>query len=152
MPLSYKKKVDLMSVAIHESWMRSRKNITKTFGNPKTILTEKDKKRGKKSVTMKEKWKGDMIPYYKLPESVKEWDRFEARAILAMMDILPPYMTSTQKKEYKKCVSDTTSRFKDAKPSASKAEAKSFCFRKLQLQCKPDEPYCEKDIGHTMKW
>ncbi len=215
----YNDMVEKMSIAIHESWMRSRKSIMDQFGtdkgiqkqitkinvekmipkateevpnplkpDPETVevmnnllslsrmrskftrtknddekreVLEKAKKKLIKDISpvvdkvgfvMNAKWYKDMTPYDDLPDDVKEWDRFEARGILAMNDILPPYMTAKELDKYNQCVNDKEITIhyydKEKLKFANKDEAKIGCFRALKLQCTKDwkekqKKYCE---------
>jgi hypothetical protein len=110
----YNKTVEKMSVGIHESWMRSRQTMMNRYGkNTRQLNGEK---------TMEEHFMPNMISYDELPDDVKEFDRMEARGILATINRLPLYLTQKEKREFNKCLIDTKG-----------SESNIKCFRELKL-------------------
>ena len=121
----YNQKVEKMASSIHESWARSRQTMINRYP---TAIDSKGK-------TMKDRWEKDMIPYNELPEDVKEYDRIEAREYLTSLNIIPPYLTPKEKKQYRECVKTN--------PINNKEESRSMCIMESKLNCIPtwrDDP------------
>jgi hypothetical protein len=124
---NYNDRVEAMSVAIHESWARSRQTMIDRYNN---IADAKGR-------TMKDRWEKDMVPYFQLPEDTKEYDRMEARGQLAATKMLPPYVTDGQRKQWHTCVTQ------HKKAGMDVVEARIACFMQPKLQCTPtwrDDP------------
>lgn len=126
--MKYDEKVEKISAAIHESWMRSRNTIMKRYPD-----CARD---------MHARWDKDMVPYNKLPWVTQEYDRMEARENLAMIGKLPLYTTRKERKAFKSCI------YKNKVLGMDEATIK--CFRDMKLQCLPvhrvypnkDDIYC----------
>lgn len=121
--MKYNELVEKISVAIHESQMRSRNTIMNRY---KESAEE-----------MHKRWDKDMTEYAKLPENVKEYDRMEAREILALIDKLPNYITKNERDIFNSCIS------KNNKLDIN--EEKIKCFREMKLQCKPEHRLPNKE-------
>jgi len=149
--MKYKDKVERMAVAIHESWERSRNSSISDFGTTAGMEKLAGKLVGKKSIpvtvkrdavpcattigrVMHAKWDADMIAYKDLPDPVKEYDRMEARQVLAMMGILPIHIIHKQRHAFNSCVNSRGFGSNSGKYE-SKNEARAHCFRDLKLYC-----------------
>jgi hypothetical protein len=74
-----------------------------------------------------------MIPFEKLDEPVKEYDRMEARQVIAMTGALPPYVTHPERAAFNTCIATLGQQG----PYGNADEARARCFRDLNLHCKP---------------
>lgn len=147
--MKYDEKVEKMSVAIHESWERSRNTIMNDYVTPTGMKKIAEKLASKGKITravaddaidaapklapvMHAKWDGFMIPFADLDEPVKEYDRMEARQALAMTGALPIYTTRQERSSLKACINNLgNGKYKNGD------EARARCFRDLNLHCKP---------------
>lgn len=135
--VKYNLLVEMMSVGIHDAWIRSRKTMMNRYGENTPAKSKINKATGN-LMTMKEHFVPNFVPYEQLSDDTKEYDRMEARMYLAITNKIPPYVTRKERKQLKKCVQEQS---KNADPSIAYQDRKNNgmmeCFIKDQLFCNP---------------